>query len=68
MSVQVASYNKKYLKMKPEVKQIFNDLDEYRDWVRLRYPHIPFNEADLYNYKSPNWQKFMKQKERNNKR
>lgn len=60
----VASYNKKYLRMKPEVNQIYNDLDEYRDWVRLQYPQIPFNEADLYKNSSPNWQKFLKSKNR----
>lgn len=60
----VASYNKKYLRMKPEVNQIFNDLDEYRDWVRLQYPQVVFNEADLYKNSSPLWQKFLKSKNR----
>jgi hypothetical protein len=61
---QVASYNKKYLRMKPEVAQIFSDLEEYRDFIRMQYPQVPFNEKDLYNQKSPLWQKFERQKNR----
>lgn len=60
MSSSVPSYIKKYLRMKPEVKQIYQDLEEYHDWVRLQYPAIRFNEADLYKNSSPNWQKFLK--------
>ena len=60
MAVTVESYNKKYLRMKPEVKTIFDDLDEYRDWVRMQYPQVAFNEADLYKNTSPLWQKFVK--------
>ena len=62
--VTVAKYNQKYLRMKPEVNQIYNDLDEYRDWVRLQYPQVAFNEADLYKNSSPLWQKFLKSKNR----
>jgi len=62
--VAVASYNKKYLRMKPEVAQIFSDLEEYHDFIRMQYPHVPFNEKDLYNQKSPLWQKFERQKSR----
>lgn len=42
----VASYNKKYLRMSAEVKQIFDDLEEFRLFCR-NYGY-PFNEADLY--------------------
>lgn len=45
------SWVKKYLRMKPEVNKIFDDLDEYRTFcVNQGYP---FNEADLYNERSP---------------
>lgn len=60
--VAVASYNKKYLKMRPEVVQIFEDLEEYKDFVRLQYPQVAFDEKDLYNMRSPTWQKFIRQK------
>jgi hypothetical protein len=59
---KVASYNVKYLRMKPEVNQIFNDLEEFRDFVRMQYPQIAFNEADLYRNSSPVWQKFIRRK------
>jgi hypothetical protein len=64
MAVTVEKYNVKYLRMKPEVTQIYNDLEEYRDWVRLQYPQVAFNEADLYKNSSPLWQKFLKSKNR----
>jgi hypothetical protein len=42
---------KKYFREKPEVTKIFDDLDEYREFcVRQGYS---FNEADLYNDRSP---------------
>ena len=56
----VPSYINKYLRIKPEVKQIFDDLDEYRDWVRMQYPAVKFDEADLYKNSSPTWQKFIR--------
>ena len=56
----VPSYINKYLRIKPEVKQIFHDLDEYRDWVRMQYPAVKFDEADLYKNSSPTWQKFIR--------
>lgn len=62
MAVTVANYNKKYLRMKPEVKQIFEDLEEFRDFVRLQYPHVKFDEADLYKNSSPIWQKFIRRR------
>lgn len=64
MSVSIDSYNRKYLRMKPEVNQILSDLEEYRDWVRLQYPAIAFDESDLYKHTSPMWQKFQKQRAR----
>lgn len=64
MAEKVLSYNKKYLRMTPVMTQIFDDLDEYRDWVRMQYPQVAFNEADLYKNTSPLWQKFMKSKNR----
>lgn len=65
MAVTVAAYNKKYLRMKPEVKTIFDDLDEFRDFVRMQYPQVRFNEADLYKNSSPIWQKFIRTRNRN---
>lgn len=41
---------KKYLRMKPEVSKIFDDLNEYREFC-VRYGYR-FNEADLYNDRS----------------
>ena len=43
----------KYLVMKPEVKKIFNDLDNFRDFCRFEM--LPFNEASLYNRESKEW-------------
>lgn len=54
------SYIKKYLRMKPEVKQIFADLEEFRSFVVMQYPLIKFDEAELYKNSSPTWQKFMR--------
>ena len=42
---------KKYLRTKPEVSKIFDDLDEYRTFC-VDQGYI-FNEADLYNERSP---------------
>ncbi len=36
----------KYLTMKPEVRQIFNDLDAWLNYCRFRM--IKYDEADLY--------------------
>jgi hypothetical protein len=42
---------KKYMRMKPEVSQIFDDLDRYREFcVEQGYF---FDEAHLYNEKTP---------------
>ena len=56
----VPSYIKKYLRMTPTVKQIFEDLEAFKDWVRLQDPAIRFNEADLYKNSSPTWQRYQK--------
>ena len=56
----VPSYINKYLRMKPEVKQIYEDLEEYHNWVRMQYPAVKFDEADLYKNASPTWQKFLR--------
>lgn len=63
MSVKVASYNKKYLRMKPEVAKIFEDLEEFHNWVRLQIPQVRFNEADLYREKSLLWEKYQRQRD-----
>ncbi len=60
----VPSYIKKYLRMKPEVAQIFTDLESFKDFIRLQFPAVPFNEADLYNYRSALWQKYDRQRNR----
>jgi hypothetical protein len=64
MAVTVANYNKKYLRLKPEVNQIFEDLEEFHNYVRMQYPQVAFNEADLYRNASPIWQKFIKSRNR----
>ena len=60
MAVSVASYNKKYLRMKPEVENIFNTLDDYLDFVRLQYRQVEYNPADIGRNESITWQRFMK--------
>lgn len=60
----VAKYNKKYLRMRPEVASIFNDLEEFETYVKLQYPQIAFNPADLYKNSSPTWQKYLRAKRR----
>lgn len=52
--------NKKYLRMTPVVKSIYEDLELYQDWVRMQYPAVKFDPADLYKNSSPLWQKYMK--------
>lgn len=41
---------KKYLRLKPEVKSIFDDLNEYLDFCKT-YGYV-YNEAHLYNEKT----------------
>lgn len=51
-----ASKMKQYLKMKPEVSKIFDDLEEWLDYCRINL--IKYDQADLYKsteYKA--WQK-----------
>lgn len=49
----------KYLRMKPEVTTIFNDLDEYREFCKSSgYVYDP---AHLYNEKTP-WGEFQRVK------
>jgi len=64
MAISVAPYNKKYLRMKPEVKTIFDDLAAFETYVKLQYPQVAFNEADLYKNSSPIWQKYLRSKRR----
>ena len=42
----------------PPVRQIFNDLEKFRNWCR--FEGKPFDEADLYNDKSPIWRQYRK--------
>jgi hypothetical protein len=58
MAASVESYNKKYLRMKPEVTQIFDMLDEYLDFVRLQYPAVPFDPSTMYHNSSETWRRF----------
>lgn len=68
MAITVAKYNQKYLRMTPAVNQIYADLEEFQDWVRLQLPAIAFNPAELYKNSSPVWQKYQKQKARKNQK
>lgn len=51
-----SAYIQKSLVMKPEVKRIFDDLDEFLDFCRFEL--LPFNPADLYNRESYEWNRF----------
>jgi len=57
-----SAWLKKYLRMKPEVAKIFDELEEYRQFC-VDFGHI-FNEADLGNERSPyiDYQRFKKGK------
>ena len=50
-----AKWLKKYLTMKPEVTQIFDELDKYREFC-VTYGY-PYDERHLYNEKTP-WGEF----------
>ena len=52
----IPNYIQKTLVMKPEVTKIFEDLETYLDFCKQEM--LAYNEADLYNKKSPNWVKF----------
>jgi len=47
----------KYWDKRPDVVQIFDDLDSYRDFCRFN--GFIFNEADLYNKKSRTYQSYL---------
>ena len=46
-----------YFESHPEIVKIFEDLEKFHDFCRFEM--IKFNEADLYNKKSPEWNKFV---------
>ena len=50
-----AKWLKKYLTMKPEVAQIFEDLEKYREFC-VKYGY-PYDERHLYNNNTP-WGEF----------
>jgi len=50
----------KYLRMKPEVTQIYNDLDAWLNYCRFHM--IKYNEADLY--KSPAYREWQEKRKR----
>ena len=52
---------KKYLTMKPEVSQIFEDLEKYRQFC-VDFGHV-FDERDLYNERSSSYQDFMRKRD-----
>ncbi len=45
-----------YFQTRPDVVKIFEDLERYLDFCRINL--YPFNEADLYNNKSPIYREF----------
>ena len=51
----------KYLRMKPEVATIFEDLEAFREFC-VDFGH-PFDERNLYNYHSHAYQDYMRNKE-----
>jgi len=51
-------WTKKYLRMKPEVERIFQDLEDYRDYCALYM--LKFDVKDLY--RSEQYRKFEKYK------
>lgn len=52
-------YIEKYLKMKPEVSKIFEDLEAYKDYCRFNM--LKYDERDLY--RSDQYRKFDKQRQ-----
>ena len=52
-----ATWLKKYLTMKPEVKQIYDDLDAYREFCVAQ--GYNFDERHLYHEKTP-WGEFQR--------
>ena len=51
------------LGMKPEVKRIFEDLEEYHDYCRLHM--CKFDERDLYR-RGTNWERMQRKLQRQN--
>ena len=51
-------YIEKYLRMKPEVAKIFEDLESYKDYCRLNM--LKFGERDLY--RSEQYRRFERSK------
>lgn len=56
-------YIEKHLRMTPEVTQIFEDLEAYRDYCRFNF--LKFNERDLY--RSDQYRKFDRERNRSAK-
>lgn len=54
-----AAWLKKYLRIKPEVSQIFDDLEKYLDFCR-EYGYV-YDEKHLYNERTP-WGEYNKLK------
>lgn len=52
----VPKYIEKYLRMKPEVAKLFDDLEQYKDYCRFNM--LKFDERDLY--RSETYRKFEK--------
>ena len=51
---------KKYLRMSPEVRQIFNDLDAWLNYCRFRM--IKFDPVDLY--RSPEYKEWQERRKK----
>ena len=58
MSIKVELYNRKYLKMTPQVKQIFSDLEAWESHCKWKLQK--FDPADLY--RSEAYKKFERKK------
>lgn len=58
MAVKVESYNQKYLRMTPQVRQIFDDLEDWKEYCRFKL--VKFDPADLY--KSDLYKRYVKRK------
>ena len=56
----VPKYIEKTLRMSPEITQIFDDIDAYRD--HCRFNGLKFNEKDLY--RSDQYRKFERDRKR----
>lgn len=49
--------NTEYFANRPDVVKIFDDLEDYLNFCRFEL--LPYNQADLYNKKSPTWQQYI---------